>query len=316
MRFMALVDRFERPVTSLRISLNSSDQCNFNCVYCHMEGVHSVTKSLMEPTEIEKIVSVLFAFDVDSVKLTGGEPMLRSDIVEIVESLRGIGLREVSMSTNGTRLADLAWELKEKGLNRVNINLPSLHEERFAFITGVDKLKETLTAVEAAVESRLCPVKLNMVMLRGVNDNEVEEMIEYSLRLGGRQSNIVQLIELVETDHEFYRTYHVNLAGIDENLSRRAVTVKERRLHRRLKYDLPNDVTVEVVRPVHNSSFCMADNRIRITHDGKFKPCLLREDNHVDFLTAMRRGAKDDELAALFKKAVLTREPYNKPYST
>jgi len=267
----------------------------------------------MTPWEIQRIVRILVGYGVESVKLTGGEPMLRSDITEIIRRIRQLNVKEISMTTNGTRLAKLAGELKDAGLNRVNVSLHSLRADRYRFITASLRLQDALDAVEAAVNVGLTPVKINMTLLRGVNTDEVYDMIRYVEGLGGGDIAMLQLIELVESDKRFYNTHHVDLVPIEEELKRKAIAAIKRAMHGRYRYLLPNGVYVEVVRPMHNCEFCAANNRIRITYDGKFKPCLLREDNHVDFLTSLRNGASDRDLAEIYKRAVLLREPYFKP---
>lgn len=266
----------------------------------------------MTADEIQRTVRILSRFGVDAVKLTGGEPMLRRDIIEIVRKLRALDLREISMTTNGTLLSKLAEQLHDAGLSRVNVSLHSLRRDRFRFIVGVDGYDEARSAVSAAIQAKLLPVKLNMTLLKNVNDDEIDEMIDFAHRTGGNGEVVLQLIELVVTDPMFYSKYHCDLAPIEERLKTQAIAVYRRGLHNRPRYVLPNGVTVEVVRPMHNSEFCMKNNRIRITYDGKFKPCLLRDDNHVDFLTRMRAGASDEEIGEIFKRAVQVREPFFK----
>jgi len=279
-----------------------------------MEGIRSAPSTLMTPDEIQRVVRVLHGFGVNAVKLTGGEPMLRQDIIEIVEKLKAVGLHEISMTTNGTRFSELAGALHDAGLSRVNISLHSLRKDRFQSIAGVDGYDQAMSAVSAAIAAKLLPVKLNVTLMKNVNDDEIDDVIRFVHRSGGNGEVVLQLIELVVTDPAFYEKYHCDLAPIEERLKSHAVAVYRRGMHNRPRYILPNGVTVEVVRPMHNSEFCMKNNRIRITHDGKFKPCLLRDDNHVDFLTRMRAGATDDEIADLFKVAVLLREPFFKSH--
>jgi len=279
-----------------------------------MEGVRSAPSTLMTPDEIQRVVRVLHGFGVNAVKLTGGEPMLRQEIIEIVEKLKAVGLHEISMTTNGTRFSELAGALHDAGLSRVNISLHSLRRDRFRFISGVDGYDEALAAVSAAMAAKVLPVKLNVTLMKNVNDDEIDDVIRFVHRSGGNGEVVLQLIELVVTDPTFYAKYHCDLAPIEEQLRSQAVAVYRRGMHNRPRYILPNGVTVEVVRPMHNSEFCMKNNRIRITHDGKFKPCLLRDDNHVEFLTRMRAGATDDEIADLFRVAVLLREPFFKSH--
>jgi cyclic pyranopterin phosphate synthase len=204
----------------------------------------------------------------------------------------------------------LAYELKRHGLDRVNISLHSLRRTRYYHITGVDKLGYTMKAIEAALDAGIRPVKLNMVVLRNFNDDELDDLISYSYELGGCDTNVIQLIELLKIDEGFYKRYHIDLDLIEEKIKRDAVEVRYRKLHNRPVYVLKNNVAVEFVKPMHNQAFCMGNDRIRITYDGKFKPCLMRSDNHVDFLTPMRNGASDDDIAKLYLKAVLLREPF------
>jgi len=266
----------------------------------------------MSPEEIERIVRVLRRFGVEYIKLTGGEPMLRRDIVEIVSRIKGVGVREISMTTNGTNLEKLAYKLKDAGLSRVNISLHSLKRDRYRFITRVDALDKTLRAVNAAINAGLLPVKLNIVLLKGINDDEIWEIIDYSYQLGGNKTNTVQFIELLNIDEAIYEKYHVELDGIEARIKERAVDIRYRKLHNRPVYLLDNGVQVEFVKPMFNHAFCMGDDRIRITYDGKFKPCLMRNDNLVDFISAMRNGATDEQLAKLYIRAIMNREPFFK----
>lgn len=312
---MVLVDRYGRPVVSLRIAV--TPECNFDCVFCHNEGFSGQAGNLMTPTEIARVTQVLMQFGVRKVKLTGGEPMVRRDIVEITRRIGELRPDDLAMTTNGTRIEALAWELAEAGMKRLNISLHSLKEEKFKWITSSVRYEETLKAIGSAIEAGLTPVKLNMVLLKDYNEDEVWDMIHYAESLGGADLAIVQLIELVPIDLDFYRRFHVDLSSVEAQLKERATEVKVRDMQNRPQYTLPNGVKVEVVRPVHNASFCMANNRMRITHDGKFRPCLMRNDNMVDFLSLMRSGCTDDAIAARFVRSVWVREPYYKvPYLT
>ena len=311
-----LVDRFGRPTKGVRISVNPSKHCNFECFFCHKEGIQDDPSKTMTSLEIKRIVQILSKFGVNFVKLTGGEPMLRSDILDVVRNLGELQLKEISMTTNGTKLSQLAAQLKNYGLDRVNISLHSLKESRFQIITGTKRLTETMQAIKSCVEAELTPVKLNVVVMKGMNDDEVDDIIEYVSSLGGGDSAILQFIELVlegEANREFYNKYHVNLDSIEKKMRSLSTKEKVREMHFRHKYLLSNGVWVELVKPMHNSEFCMGNNRIRITYDGQFKPCLLRNDNHIDFLSQSRKGASDEELAELFKLAVQIREPFFKP---
>ena len=173
------------------------------------------------------------------------------------------------------------------------------------------KLENALAGIKAAVEVDFSPVKLNMVVLRGVNVDEVPEMIDFAREIGV----ILQLIELdpVNVSREYFVKHHRLLNEQEEMLRQKATSIETRRLmHNRLIYHLPC-VTVEVVHPTENSDFCMHCTRLRVTSDGKLKPCLMRNDNLTDILTLIRNGATDDDLKNLFIKANELREPFNKP---
>jgi cyclic pyranopterin phosphate synthase len=248
--------------------------------------------------EIAEILRIAAKFEIRSVKFTGGEPLLRPDLLEIVQSVPA-GM-ESSLTTNGTLLADLADGLKSSGLRRVNVSLDSLNPETYKKITGTDKLSDVLDGITAALDVGLTPVKLNMVVLEGINDNEVDDFLSY---VRGNRNLVLQLIELM---HFNDCNYHGDLNGLEETLASRSKQIITRRMHHRKKYCL-DGAEVEVVRPLHNTEFCAFCNRLRVTSDGKLKPCLLRTDNHVEI-----RGKKGAELEALFQKAVSMREPFYK----
>jgi cyclic pyranopterin phosphate synthase len=260
--------------------------------------------------EIVRITKTAINLGIARVKLTGGEPLMRKDIREIVAGIAAVpGLKDLSLTTNGLLLSGMAKELHDAGLNRINISLPSLNPETYHKLTG-GKLEDTLAGVKAAVEAGFCPVKLNMVILKGVNVNDIPAMIEYAAKTGV----ILQLIELdpVNVSSTYYSTHHRSLDEQEEMLRQKAVTIEKRHLmHNRLIYHLPN-VAVEVVHPIENTDFCMHCTRMRVTSDGKLKPCLMRNDNLTDILTPIRQGASDEELKQLFIKANQLREPYNK----
>jgi cyclic pyranopterin phosphate synthase len=280
-------------------------------VFCHREGIPPQDE-FMSPEEIERIVRILKSLGVRYIKLTGGEPLLRNDITDIISRIRSTGVDEISMTTNGTRLDVLAYKLREAGLDRINISIHSLKRWKFYLITGVDMLDTVKKGIEESIDSGLYPVKLNFVVLKGLNDDEVLDLIEYSRKLGGGDTNIVQFIELININPAYYNAYHMSLDPIEDDVRKKAVSFRKRRLHNRPQYTLDNGVIIEFVKPMYNPSFCMGNDRIRITHDGKFKPCLLRNDNHVDFLYLLRNGASDDEIIERFLEAVLRREPFFK----
>jgi len=317
---LTLMDRYGRPVVGLRISVTPA--CDLRCFFCHGEGLDDKSNELMTPEEIERIVKVAMELGVDSVKLTGGEPMMRPDILEIVSRLGGLGLRDFSMTTNGFRFAEIAQELRRRGLKRVNISLHSTRPDRYAIITGLDPVEgarrhaQVLEAMRAAVEAGFNPVKLNVVMLRGINDDELDDLIRLAEELSSSSEIVVQLIELVGCGlaaGQRLEHYYLPLSSLEGRIAQTAIARITRSLHYRSRYLMPNGVWVEFIRPSGNYLFCMNDTRLRITHDGKFKPCLMRSDNEIEFLKAMRSGASDEELKRLFLRAVEARKPFWKP---
>ncbi|ABS55908.1 putative molybdenum cofactor biosynthesis protein A [Methanoregula boonei 6A8] len=290
-----LRDSYGRPVTNLRISLTS--RCNLSCIYCHAEGEKNPATE-MSTDEIIAIMNVAAKFGIRSIKFTGGEPLIRPDILDIIRAVP-VGI-ESSVTTNGILLADMAYDLKTAGLRRVNVSLDSLNPETYKRITGCDCLNNVLAGIDAALRAGLTPVKLNMVILSGINDNEIDDFLDY---VRDNRNLVLQLIELM---HFKDCDYHGDLKGVEAMLASRSSGILTRRMHHRKKYCL-DGAEVEVVRPLHNTEFCAYCNRLRVTSDGKLKPCLLRTDNHLSI-----RGTKGAELESLFRKAVEQREPFFK----
>jgi len=305
---MVLVDSYGRPLLNLRIALTKP--CNLHCSFCHAEGEDKNIENSVETAaeEVVRIARIAVNLGVSKIKLTGGEPLLRKDIVQIVKGIAALpDLEELSMTTNGTLLEPLAKELRLSGLKRVNINLPTLDGETYCKLTG-GRLENVLGGVKAAVEAGLNPVKLNMLVLKGVNDSHVPEMMDFAGKIGA----VLQLIELepINVSSEYYMAFHKPLDEYEEMLRQKAVKVEARKyMQNRRVYHLP-DVKVEVVHSIENTEFCMHCTRLRVTSDGKLKPCLMRNDNTVDVLTPMRKGASDEELTELFRLANQRRRPF------
>ncbi len=309
---MSLIDNCGRPLLNLRISI--TQRCNYRCAYCHREGeVQRANRSaeLMTVEEIVRIAKIAVSLGIARIKLTGGEPLMRVDLPKIVSGIVALqGLRDLSLTTNGLLLGgDMAKKLRSCGLKRVNISLPSLNPKTYYKLTG-GKLPDALEGIKAAIEADFSPVKLNTVVLKDVNVGDVPDLIEYA----GKNGVILQLIELdpVNVGEGYYREHHRSLDEQEAMLKEKAIRVERRPfMHNRLIYHLLN-ATVEVVKPIENTDFCMHCTRMRVTSDGKLKPCLMRNNNLTDILTPIRQGTSDEELKQLFVKANLLREPFNK----
>ncbi|MEZ5334898.1 MAG: GTP 3',8-cyclase MoaA [Methanolobus sp.] len=292
-----LTDSYGRTVRSLRMSI--TDRCNLNCIYCHNEGHTGHVKEMSVDT-IVNIVEVGSRFGIDRLKLSGGEPLLRKDLEEALVRLPQ--MRDVSLTTNAVLLSKRATSLKDAGLNRVNISLDTLDPEKYHQITNCSKgtFDKVLDGIHAAVDAGLTPVKLNMVLLKDLNDDEIAAMLDFTRTYGG--DVILQLIELM--DFRDLPQYRINAAEVEKSLLSVSSDVKVRELHKRKKYII-NGAEVEFVRPVDNTEFCANCNRLRVTADGKLKPCLLVSDNLVDVANATR-----EELPDLFRLAVSKRVPF------
>lgn len=301
-------DNFGRETTSIRVSV--TQKCNLNCFYCHREGENS-SKEEMTPEEIEGIVKIAKKLGIYKIKLTGGEPLLRNDIIEITNRVSKY-MQDISMTTNGVLLEEFAKDLKKNGLKRVNISFDTLNKDNYKRITNKNYLKNVIFSIEEAKKIGLSPIKLNMVVMKDINENEIYDLIKFS----SKNSLILQLIELENVENsnlKFYEKYHYELKNIEKELKNKAVKILNRSMQNRKKYFIPNGnnfAEVEVIRGMHNTLFCKNCKRIRITTDGKIKPCLLRNDNLVDILSLIRNGKDEKMLIDIFKKAILLREPY------
>ena len=301
-------DKYERPILSLRITI--TNRCNENCIYCHHDGMVS-SKDEMTPDEIYAICKIAKKIGVRKIRLSGGDPLVRKDIVEIVEKIASLDFKDISLTTNGVLLEKYAKDLKDAGLDRINVSLDTLNPDTYKFITKMDYLNEAKTGILNAVEVGLYPVKINMVIMKDINQNEVKDMFEFC-----RENNMVlQLIELIESENcdedKFNAEYHYPLDSIENKLSDMADDVRERKFMQGRKKYYINDGEIEIVRPVDNSKFCANCSRLRITPDGKIKPCLLRNDNLVELISHIRNGESEEKLEEIFIRGIDKREPFN-----
>ncbi len=278
-----------------------------------MEGQPESSDELA-PDAIETIVRAAAQVGIDRVKLTGGEPTLRSDVVEIVRRVRP-WVGEVSMTTNGLRLEDLAQSLRAAGLRRVNVSLPSLNPEVYRELTGVDGTERVIRGIRAACAAGLDPVKLNVVALSGQTDSP--EAMGALLDLAQEVGAQVQLIEFENVrdrvDPRVYRQLHSELGKLTTEAAAQAFRTDRNRLHDRPRYTYlrhGRPATVEVVQPVENPAFCMGCQRLRVTSDGRLKGCLMTNEGLVDLRPLLRSGAPPESFVRAFELAVSRRRPF------
>ncbi len=298
-----LFDSFQRQINYLRISV--TDRCNLCCIYCSVGSVPHLSRSeILSYEEIQHIVQAAVSMGINKVRLTGGEPLLRPNLGELVRMLSQIeGIDDISLTSNGTLLSEYAVELKEAGLKRVNVSLDTLKKDRFKSITGRDKLGEVLSGIEAARGAGLQPVKINMVVLRGINDDEVIDFAQMSTSQGWH----VRFIE--------FMPFGTPKAEALEMVSAREIQERIQSLGKLEPYTgktgngpakyyrLPGARgTIGFITPM-TEHFCHSCNRLRLTSDGQLRPCLL-DDDEVNLKEPLRNGASVDELKQLIQQAV------------
>jgi cyclic pyranopterin phosphate synthase len=304
-----VADGYGRRFTGLRVSV--TQRCNLRCPHCHREG-QGRSEREMSPEEIGDIVSIAASLGASKVKITGGEPLMREDICEIVSAIRP-HVKEISMTTNGILIDGMAARLKSAGLDRVNMSIHSLSGDNLRKISGMDYLADFKKGLESASSAGLKPIKLNMVVLKGVNDGEMWDMAEFASGHGA----ILQLIELASDrsgcNNEFFLKHHYPLKDIEAYLAANASDITFNELHRRGRYTLVRDgrsTSVEVVRSMHNSTFCGNCGRLRLSSDGRLKGCLFDGYGSSDLAAALREGKSPDELREMFLETIKQRKPY------
>lgn len=309
-------DTHGRTIDYLRISL--TDRCNFRCIYCMPEeGVEQLAhEDVLRIEEIEQAVHVAAGMGIKSVRLTGGEPLVRKGVIDLVRAIsEAPGIENVSMTTNGVLLPKMAADLKEAGLSRVNISLDTLDAQQFKQITRRGELQQTLDGIDAALEAGFDPVKINAVAVRSLNQDYLAfarlsmdrplhvRFIEYmpvgessgSHGCGWGKDDVVPSEELFETINERARA-----AGMPQLVS--AGDDKPLGWGPARYFEFPGaQGTVGFISPL-SRHFCSECNRLRLTADGKLRPCLFSDDEY-DLRTALRGGSEDDQ-RAVFARAL------------
>ncbi len=299
------VDAFGRHIHYLRVSL--TDKCNLRCVYCMPEQVvFRPNDELLNDDELRSVLKAASMLGFDKFRLTGGEPTVRPSIVEIVQSIRELpNTREIGMTTNGLRLKQLAVPLKAAGLARVNISIDSLDPAKFKRITRWGNLQDVLDGITAAEDAGLVPVKLNAVVIRGFNDDDVAALAGLTINKPW-QFRFIEVMPFADVA-EFQQATIVTSAEMMQRIEAVHGTlspVNDGQLDGEARmFRLPNAAgSVGFISPV-SAPFCASCNRVRLTADGTLRLCLLR-DGELDLKTPLRNGASADDLAELIRQAV------------
>ncbi len=304
---MSLFDKHGRQITDLRVSV--TDRCNFRCVYCRSADPenHMAERELLQWDELERLARILVGLGIRKVRVTGGEPLVRPGVEEFVARLRALGVSDLSMTTNGHLLAERCDRLVTAGLNRINISLDSLDPVKFEKITRTRSFNKVMAGIDAAQASPLRPVKVNAVLVRGLNDDEVEAFAEFAR---GRDL-IMRFIEFMplDADRTWTRDLVVTAAEIHRRISARweLLPIPHERSETARKYrfaDGPGQIGL--IAPV-SQPFCGFCSRIRLTADGKLRTCLFSKEDH-DLKWLLRNGASDDDIAAEIQAVVLEKE--------
>ena len=295
-----LFDSFQRGINYLRVSV--TDRCNLRCIYCMSpEGVPWMPHSeILSYEEISAVVRIAAELGINKVRLTGGEPLVRADLPELVQMLSEVkGIDDISLTTNGTLLKKHALELKQAGLKRVNISLDTFRSDRFRYITRCGELSDVLDGIDAAMNADLHPVKINMVVMRGINDDEVLDFARMTYRQGWHVRFIermpfTEIAEVVPSDELRQRIMAI---GSLEPCSSAIGNGPAR------YYCLPGaSGTIGFISPI-TEPFCSDCNRLRLTSNGRLCPCLL-SDEGVDLKQPLRNEVSSSEIKRLILKAV------------
>lgn len=330
-------DRFGRKIDYLRVSV--TDRCNFRCVYCMPEEGYPVSPKheLLTFEEMSRLLHIAADLGMSKIRLTGGEPLLRKDLSHLIRRIREHPrITDLSCTTNAHLLEEKALELKESGLDRVNVSLDTLREHKFIEIARRGSLQKVLNGIEAAKKVGLRPIKINCVLMKGVNDDEVVDFARWTLeedvhvrfievmpiRWNLDESEPMDSLTELAGDRKLFRLRIQNDVGMLSDAQMRKMVVpfsvaKERiesALGALVPYDIPTNGpahtyklpnakgTVGFISQI-SWDLCERCNRLRLTADGQLRPCLM-SDGEVDLRTPLRNGASDEEIRDIFLHVV------------
>ncbi|OGX18496.1 MAG: cyclic pyranopterin phosphate synthase MoaA [Omnitrophica WOR_2 bacterium RBG_13_44_8b] len=304
-----MLDCYNRAIDYLRISI--TDRCNLRCIYCMPEGVvvRKAASEILSFEEILRVVKICTTIGVSKIKVSGGEPLIRKGCCKLLESLiRLPKIQEVSLTTNGLLVKQYIKELKEAGLKRMNISIDTLDAQKFRYIAGCGELPDVLRGIDAAIENGFF-VKLNVVMMKGVNDNEITEFAQFARK----KKLIVRFIELMPVvdsrllNRDFYLSCEVVKKRLKSLGSLKPIHAKSFGNGPAQYFEIENHSCVVGFISSISCKFCSSCNRIRLTSTGMLMPCLASSDGFN--LKDPLRQNKEEDVLALLNKAILAKPP-------
>jgi cyclic pyranopterin phosphate synthase len=305
---MTLRDKFGRQITDLRISV--TDRCNFRCVYCRSadpENYRDHDEILSWP-ELDRLARIFLGLGIRKIRITGGEPLVREGVEGFIARLHALGVEDLSMTTNGHLLAERCDRLIQSGLRRINISLDSLDPGKFERITRTKSFSNVMRSIDAAQKSRLAPAKVNAVLVRGLNDDEVEAFASFA-RDGGVIMRFIEFMPL-DADRHWTRDLVVPAAEVHARIHSRwpLEPIPNARSETARKYRFADGTPGEIglIASV-TQPFCGYCSRIRLTADGKLRTCLFSKDDH-DLRGLLRDGASDAEIVDFIRSIVMEKE--------
>jgi len=302
-RTMPLKDSYNRRIDYLRVSV--TDKCNLKCIYCTPKKniKHFSGDDILTDDEIVRFIRIAHKNGLRKVRITGGEPLLRKNILPLVASIKEIGIRDLSLTTNGIMLSEMAVELKKAGLDRVNISLDTLDAERYRGITRGGDMTRVWEAIRASEQAGLSPVKINIVPMKGLNDDEILSFASLTM-----ENNFhIRFIEFMPAigDGSWSKEKYVKSADVLKKISPLGelypFTFKGNGPSRNFKLRGAIGV-IGIISPL-SDHFCKYCNRLRLTSNGIIRPCLFSS-KEIDIRTPMRSGATDEDIDALFHHAI------------
>jgi len=298
-----LIDQFGRSIDYVRVSV--TDRCDLRCTYCmpkHFRDFHEPDEWLTFD-ELERVVAAFTRLGTRRIRLTGGEPLVRKNLPELAARLSALpGLEDLSLSTNATRMAKYARDLRQAGISRINVSLDSLNPDTFKQLTG-GKLEKVLDGLMAAKQAGFGPIKVNMVLMKGTNDHEVEDMVEFCGE-HGFTLRFIETMPMGDLGHETRHSY-VDLQEIKQRLQQRfelVPGVMPGGGPARYMRVADTDITIGFITPM-SQHFCATCNRVRLSVDGTIYTCLGQEHN-FELRPLLRAGVSDAELEQAIRQAV------------